>query len=342
MTGDTPTDTFPRYLGLLASGEFERRVAALEQKLKRCQVCPRHCEIDRTDGFWGFCRSGDLPVVSSVCDHHGEEPCLSGTRGAGNVFFGNCNLKCVYCQNYQISQNRDAQRRFEMTHEALAERLLGLQARGCHNINFVSPSHFVPHMAKALFIAAKAGLRLPVVYNTNGYDDLDSLRLIDGMVDVYLPDAKYASDAAGARYSGIPDYWTKSQLALKEMYRQVGLLETGEDGMARRGLIVRHLVLPNGVAESFKILAWIRRELSPRVTISLMAQYYPTNKTTGERTKYPELSRKITPAEYDAVHEMMEDLGMTQGFYQNPDEAPDNYQPDFDHDHPFHRDAPPA
>src|SRR5881398_2749579 len=212
----------PGYLGLLSSGELTERVKALEALLERCRVCPRDCLNNRLQNEIAACYSGRLPIVSSYTPHFGEEPPLVGTRGAGNIFFGNCNLRCVYCQNYQISQTWKTQKKNEITHERLAEMMLELQERGCHNIGFVSPTHFAPQMARAILIAAEKGLRLPVVYNTNAYDSVEVLRLLDGIVDIYLPDLKYADSDAGFQYSKVRNYAFCARNAVKEMHRQMG------------------------------------------------------------------------------------------------------------------------
>src|SRR5215470_6669459 len=239
----------PSYVEMLESGELESRVERLMAKLADCRVCPRDCGNNRFDGELAACYSGLLPIVSSYTAHFGEEPVLVGTHGAGNVFMGLCNLRCVYCQNYQISQTFKQQHSNEISFERLAEIFLELQEQGCHNINWVSPTHFVPQLAKALFIAARQGLRLPIVYNTNAYDSVDVLRLLDGIVDIYLPDLKYSSDEAGREYSKVTEYVRHSRAALKEMHRQTGdSLVYGEDGLVKRGLIVRLLVLPNDIA----------------------------------------------------------------------------------------------
>src|ERR1700730_2163300 len=244
----------PSYLRLLSSGQLETRVKALEALLERCTVCPRDCLNNRLKNEIAACYSGRLPIVSSYTPHFGEEPPLVGTRGGGSIFFGNCNLRCVYCQNYQISQTHKEQIKNEVTHERLAEMMLELQARGCHNVNFVSPTHFAPQMARSILIAAEQGLRLPIVYNTNAYDSVEVLKLLEGIVDVYLPDLKYAEDAAGFLYSKVRSYSSVSRAALAEMYRQMGdELIYGESGLLRRGLVIRLLVLPNdlgGVRES--------------------------------------------------------------------------------------------
>src|SRR5947209_19269975 len=211
----------PSFLKLLKANELERRVEQLEALLRSCTVCPKNCGNDRLNDEIAACYSGRLPIVSSYAAHFGEEPPLVGTRGAGNIFFGNCNLRCVYCQNYQISQTHKEQIKNQITHERLAEMMLELQARGCHNINFVSPTHFAPQMARAILIAAEKGLRLPIVYNTNAYDSVEVLRLLDGIVDVYLPDLKYAENEAGYLYSKVKGYKDCARLAIAEMYRQM-------------------------------------------------------------------------------------------------------------------------
>src|SRR6266700_5578010 len=281
-----PDHCEPCYFRLLEAGELKPRVEALEALLERCTVCPRDCFNNRLNDEIAACYSGRLPIVSSYTAHFGEEPCLSGTNGAGNIFFGNCNLRCVYCQNYQISQTWKEQKKNEVTHERLAEMMLELQDRGCHNIGFVSPTHFAPQMARAILIAAEKGLRLPIVYNTNAYDSVEVLRLLDGTVDVYLPDLKYAEDEAGFLYSKVRSYASVSRAAIAEMYRQMGAqLVYSEDGLVKRGLLIRLLVLPNDIGGLRGSLRWIRDELSPRIAVSLMAQYYPTNATrTNQRS----------------------------------------------------------
>src|ERR1044071_1252946 len=238
----------PSYLRLLRDGVLAQRVDALEKLLESCTVCPRDCLNNRLKNEIAACYSGRLPIVSSYTAHFGEEPPLVGTKGAGNIFFGNCNLRCVYCQNYQISQTHKQQLKNEGTHERLAAMMIELQSRGCHNINFVSPTHFAPQMARSILIAAQNGLHLPVVYNTNAYDSVEVLKLLDGIVDVYLPDLKYADDESGYQYSKVSGYKDFSRAALREMFRQTGdELVFDEDGLLKRGLVVRLLVLPNDI-----------------------------------------------------------------------------------------------
>jgi len=319
----------PGYLALLETGELEERVEKLYALLKACTVCPRDCANDRLAGVLASCASGENPVVSACTPHFGEEPCLSGTKGAGNIFFGNCNLRCVYCQNYQISQDYQTQRRNELSVERLAEMTLELQAKGCHNIGFVSPTHFAPQMAKAVLLAARKGLRLPIVYNTNAYDSVEVLRLLEGVVDVYLPDLKYADSAAGALYSKVPDYARRSREALVEMYRQKGSrLTIGEDGLLKSGLLVRVLVLPNGVAGVAESLAWIAESLSPNVAISLMAQYYAIHRA-ADNPKYAALNRSITAAEWEDALAALEANGLSNGYQQELETANRYYRPDF-------------
>ncbi len=329
-------DTRPIYLRLLKSGEFESRVEQLEAMLASCTICPKDCGNNRLNDEISACYSGRLPIVSSYTAHFGEEPCLSGTNGAGNIFFGNCNLRCVYCQNYQISQTHKEQKKNEITHERLAEMMLELQDRGCHNIGFVSPTHFAPQMARAILIAAEKGLRLPIVYNTNAYDSVEVLRLLDGIVDIYLPDLKYADSDAGFQYSKVRDYREHARAAIKEMHRQMGdTLVFGDHGLLKRGLMIRLLVLPNGIADIEDNLRWIRDELSPKTAISLMAQYYATNKAATDEG-YILLSRRISEGEWFEAVSLLDDLGIEEGFMQEYESASHYYRPDFtDADKPF-------
>jgi putative pyruvate formate lyase activating enzyme len=326
----------PGYLTLLAENKLEERVEALEAMLRACTVCPRDCGNDRLRDEIAACYSGRLPIVSSYTAHFGEEPVLSGTRGAGNIFFGNCNLRCVYCQNYQISQTWKVQKKNEVTHERLAEMMLELQDRCCHNIGFVSPTHFAPQMARAILIAARQGLRLPIVYNTNAYDSVEVLKLLDGIVDIYLPDLKYADSDAGFQFSKVRDYAVHARDAIKEMHRQMGdNLVFGEDSLLKRGLLIRLLVLPNGMGGIEENLRWIHDELSPRTAISLMAQYYATNKAATD-PRYILLSRRISEGEWFETVSLLDELGMEEGFMQEYESASHYYRPDFtDKEKPF-------
>jgi putative pyruvate formate lyase activating enzyme len=315
----------PGYIAMYWLGELERRAEALEARLSSCDICPRECGVNRWEGERGFCHSARRPIVASVCTHHGEEPALSGSRGSGAVFFGNCNMRCVYCQNYQISQNYKHQRSKEVEPSVLAEHMLFLQNElGCHNINLVSPSHFVPQIVRAVLEAVPRGLRLPLVYNTSSYDSVATLRELDGIISIYLADLRYASNKWGKRFSKAPDYVERARAAIKEMYRQVGNLIVDEENIAQRGLMVRHLILPNGIAGSRDSLSWLVREVSPQVTVSLMSQYFPAHLAP----RIPLLSRTITSEEYDEVGELVEELGIENGWMQGMD-ASKNYLPDF-------------
>ena len=303
---------WPSYLNLLEAGELRRRVEAAREMLRECHVCPRRCGTNRLEGKVGFCLTPDVASVASYNDHHGEEPCISGTRGSGVIFFTSCNLRCVFCQNYPISHLQVGQ---PATHERLAEMMLELQARGVHNINFVTPSHVVPQILEGLLLAAERGLHIPLVYNTSGYDSLESLRLLDGIVDIYLPDAKYGSNENSLEYSKVSGYVEANQMALKEMWRQVGPVELDDAGRARRGMILRHLVLPNGIAGTRDVLGFVAREISPDVTISLMNQYFPANRAHS----LPALSRRLTTEEYEAAVNYLLEFGLEKGYVQESD-----------------------
>jgi len=323
----------PGYIALYPSCELDRRAHALETRLAFCDICPRECHVNRLENELGFCHSGRLPIVSAVCAHQGEEPVISGSRGSGTIFFGNCNMRCVYCQNYQISQNWKKQKSKEIDCHTLAESMLHLQDElGCHNINFVSPSHFVPQLVRAVLEAVPMGLRLPLVYNTNAYDSPSSLKELEGIIDIYLPDLRYASDYWAKKLSHTQDYVVRARQAVKEMYRQVGNVVLDESGfLAKQGLIVRHLILPNGLAGSNESLIWLAQELSPTVTVSIMSQYLPVHRAK----QIPLLSRNISMAEYETVVNLPSDLGMENGWVQETG-ASENYVPDFERNgHPF-------
>lgn len=294
--------------------------------LGACSICPHDCGNNRLKDEIARCYSGYLPIVSSYTAHFGEEPLLTGERGVGNIFFGNCNLRCAYCQNHLISQNYREERRHEVSFERLAEMMLELQDRGCHEIGFVSPTHFVPQIVKSLEVAARRGLHLPIIYNTNAYDSVDVLRLLDGIIDIYLPDIKYAHDDMGFQYSKVRNYPRHARAAIKEMHRQVGSeLVIGEDGVVKRGLIIRHLVLPNDIAGSKDSLSWIREELGPAATLSVMSQYYPTHTAIT----LPLLDRKLRQSEYDRVLSLLEALDLDRGWIQDFDSS-EYYRPEFE------------
>jgi len=323
----------PPYLDLYASGELTRRAEQLEGMLASCNICPLDCGVNRLEDEIARCYSGKRAIVSSYCAHFGEEPALSGTSGVGNIFFGNCNLRCVYCQNYEISQRWKEERKNEVSDERLAEMMIELQNdKKCHSIGFVSPTHFVPQMVKAIEIACGMGLNIPIIYNTNAYDSVEVLKLLDGIIDIYLPDIKYSDEQAGYDYSGVKDYVKHSHLALQEMYNQMGAdLLYGEDRLVKRGLIIRHLVLPNDIAGSEETLKMIST-LSPELTLSVMSQYYPTNTVNDVNAEKSErillINRRIREREYEKVLDMLGEYGFENGWAQEF-ESQDYYRPDF-------------
>jgi putative pyruvate formate lyase activating enzyme len=300
-------------VSILSNTELQNRIEAAYRLLESCRVCPRECGVNRLKNEKdGFCRSGLNPIVSSVSPHHGEEPPLSGTRGSGTIFFANCNLKCVYCQNYPISQMGNGA---ERTPGELACQMLWLQEQGCHNLNLVTPTHFMPQILKALGIAKERGFSLPIVYNTSGYESYEALRLLDGIVDIYLPDMRYADDAVALKYSSVPHYPEVNRAAIREMFRQVGNLVLDENGVAQRGLIIRHLVLPGGLSGTEGVMKFLAEEVSREVSISLMSQYFPAHKAHESE----ELSRRITDEEYGEAYQIMLRYGLEKGWVQDRD-----------------------
>lgn len=285
----------PAYLEPARSGELFRRATAARELLRGCRVCPRRCGVDRTRGETGQCRLADEVLVASAGPHYGEEPPLVGYGGSGTIFLSSCNLACLFCQNYDLSHGRKGRR---VTPDRLAETMLALQNRGCHNINFVTPTHVTPQLLQAVALAADRGLVLPLVYNCGGYESVETLRLLDGVFDVYMPDFKYADAAVAHRLSGVSDYPHVVKAALREMHRQVGDLVCDASGIAQRGLIIRHLVLPHNLAGTRTVARFIAQELSPCSYVNLMAQYRPCYRA-GE---VPELARALTRREFaDAV-----------------------------------------
>jgi putative pyruvate formate lyase activating enzyme len=295
---------------MVSQVELTERIEAAYKLLGACRVCPRECGVNRLkDDKLGFCRSGLNPVIASVSPHHGEEPPISGTRGSGTIFFANCNLRCEYCQNYPISQLGHGT---ERTTGELACQMLWQQEQNCHNVNLVTPTHFVPQILQALGIARERGFRLPIVYNTSGYDSVEALRLLDGVVDIYLPDMRYADDAVALRYSIAPQYVEINRAAVKEMYRQVGNLVMDDEGIARSGLLIRHLVLPHGLAGTDGVMRFLAGAISRDVYISLMSQYFPAYRA-GEPGH---ISRRITEEEYDEAYEIKMRYGLRNGWVQ--------------------------
>jgi putative pyruvate formate lyase activating enzyme len=297
----------PSYVELALTGELERRAAEAHELLgPRCVVCPRACKVDRRDDVKGLCAIGRQAVVASYFPHFGEEDCLRGRRGSGTIFFSGCNLRCVFCQNHEISWEVRGER---ATPQRLASMMLELQAIGCHNINWVTPEHVVPQILEALPLAVERGLRLPIVYNTSSYDSLDSLRLMEGIVDVYMPDFKVWSRERARRYLKRPDYADVARETVKEMYRQVGDLLLDGRGLARRGLILRHLIMPGQLDETEAILRFVADEVGTGCYVNLMAQYYVSGKV-GRDGEYTEIARGIHREEYEQALEIAHELGL--------------------------------
>lgn len=291
------------YRKLYETGELSGKVEVLKEQLRDCKICPHRCQVNRMEGELGICRTGYYPVVSSYGPHFGEERCLVGKGGSGTVFFSRCVMRCVFCQNYEISQLGEGS---EIAPKDLADIMLALEARGCHNINLVSPTHVVPQIAEAVEKAVPKGLTVPLVYNSGGYDEVATLKALEGIVDIYMPDLKFADNEKAKRYTKCKDYFEVAQRAIKEMHRQVGDLKIDEKGLAVKGILVRHLVMPGNLAYSEKVLEFIAGEISRDTVINIMAQYYPTYKAWD----YPELARPITKSEYLKVVETAKKLGL--------------------------------
>lgn len=303
MSGTTVA-THPSYLELHPGGELARRALQLAEKYRECVLCPRNCRADRTRGELGFCRASDKIKVSGAFAHFGEEPPLVGWNGSGTIFFSHCGLRCLYCQNHRISFRGDGE---YLTCQGLAEMMMKLQESGCHNVNLVTPTHYLPGILEALVLAVPMGFRLPLVYNTSGYEKPEILQLLDRIIDIYMPDFKYWDPRKAARYSsGSEDYPEFARAALSEMHRQVGDLEVDERGIARRGLIIRHLVLPGGAAGSRDVLRFIAEEISPGSFVNIMAQYRPEH----EAFQYAEIARRITVEEFRKVLEWAKGFGI--------------------------------
>lgn len=295
----------PGYRALATSGELARREEALWAMMAPCRLCPRRCGADRLNGKTGVCSSGRLFKVASYGPHFGEEPPLVGRRGSGTLFFSNCNLLCLYCQNWEINHRGDGE---VTSHGALANMMLRLQARGCHNINLVTPTHLVPHLVRAVRLATEQGLRLPLVYNTGGYDSLETLKLLDGVVDIYLPDFKYQDSEMASRLSaGAPAYAEHAAAAITEMHRQVGPLRV-EEGVAVRGLLIRHLVLPENLAGTDRFVRWVAETLGPATPVNLMAQYRPEHRARH----HPPLDRRLTREEWSQAVQWAREAGLSR------------------------------
>ncbi len=306
-------DIFPSYRHLFEEGLFEKRIEDARKLFSPCILCPRRCKVERTKGKKGICRVADELYVASYNLHFGEEPPISGYRGSGTIFFTYCNLRCVYCQNYPISQLGVGKK---ITIEELAKFMLYLQKRGAHNINLVTPTHYIYQIINALYIAVKQGLSIPIVWNTSGYEAPEGLSLLDGIVDVYLTDIRYFNNNHALRYSSVPDYKENVIRAVKIMYSQVGDLVLDKEGVAKRGLIVRHLILPNDVSSTREVLEFIYKEISPYTYVSLMNQYFPTYKALN----FPQINRRITKDEFEKAVSYLEEIGLENGWIQEWEE----------------------
>jgi len=306
-------DFEPAYMELFRTGELYRRSREAVKALADCKVCPRDCGVDRLNDEWALCKTGRYAWVSSHFPHFGEEDSLRGRSGSGTIFFSMCNLKCVFCQNYDISQYKDG---METRPERLAQMMLELQEKGCHNINFVTPEHVVPQILEALPLAVQMGLRLPLVYNTGAYDSLESLRLMDGIVDIYMPDFKYWDERLSAKYLKAKKYPQAARAAIKAMQRQVGDLVFDEQGLAKRGVLVRHLVMPDNAYDSRQIMRFLAREVSPHTYINIMDQYRPAGKVTENR--YRKINRSIGIEEYQGALRIAREEGLYRFDTRNP------------------------
>jgi len=311
--------------------ELENKVKKLNKLLKNCSLCPHKCGVDRYSGPDGFCHSGAKPMVSTSMVHHGEEPPISGIRGSGTIFFSNCNMGCVYCQNYQISQESEGE---EISTRELADNMIALQEKGVHNINLVSPTIWVPQIVEAFSIAKKSSLDLPFVYNTGGYDHPGIIKILEGIIDVYMPDIRYSDSSMAQKYSGIEDYVKFNRGSILEMHRQVGDLEIDKNGIAQKGLLIRLLVLPEDISGIKDTLDFIKNRLSGNTYLSIMAQYHPVYRAD----RYPELSRRVSAGEYLEIVEYAKKLGLNRGWTQDHsslEPGKDEFIPDFNKENVF-------
>lgn len=290
------------------------------EKLERCEICPHRCKVDRTNNQIGRCKSKNTVKIAKFSIHKFEEPCISGKNGSGTVFFSNCNLSCEFCQNYEISQKGYGK---EITIEELADIFIKQQENKVNNINLVSPTSYAIQIIEAIKIAKKKGLNIPIIYNTNGYENISTIKLLKGYIDVYLPDLKYAENDLGKRYSKVENYFEIASSAIKEMYNQVGKIEFDEEGLIKKGVIIRHLILPNHIENSKKVLSWINSNLPKDIFVSIMAQYFPTYNAK----KIKDLNRKITKNEYKRIEEFLYSLDIENGYIQDIGENEEEYVP---------------
>ena len=306
MSFKTQSEDFePAYMKLFHSGELYRRSRQALRSLANCKVCPRDCEVNRLNNEHSVCKTGRKARVGSYAPHYGEEDCLRGTNGSGTIFFSLCNLKCVFCQNYDISQDGDG---IEVSPEDLAGMMLDLQNRGCHNINFVTPEHVVPQILEALPLAVQMGLRLPLVYNTGAYDSMESMQMMEGIVDIYMPDFKYWSNERSQKYLKAKDYPETARTVIKEMHRQVGDLVLDENGLAKRGVLLRHLVMPDGLEDAENIMGYLSKEISADTYLNIMSQYFPAGKVS--KIKYQEINRRPYSQELATVEKIARQCGL--------------------------------
>ncbi|MEW6374277.1 MAG: radical SAM protein [Thermodesulfobacteriota bacterium] len=297
----------PSYIGLFEKGELQDRIQLLEGFLKECRLCPRQCQVNRLNGEVGYCQAPSALMVSSAFPHFGEESPLVGHHGSGTIFLTHCNLRCIFCQNYDISHLGRGE---HITSSDMARVMVRLQEMGCHNINFVTPTHYVPQIMASLPEAIEMGLRLPIVYNCSGYESIEVIRLLDGIVDIYMPDAKYMDEKHSKRFSNAPDYPEVLKKVLKEMHRQVGDLAINSTGIAERGLLIRHLVMPGGVASSEPVLKFIAEEISVHSYVNIMVQYRPEYRAY----EYSEISRRVTQKEYLEAIQIAKRFHLHRGF----------------------------
>lgn len=318
---------YPRYLNLLETGELKSRAEKLKDIYRNCVLCPWDCRIDRTAGKLGVCKGSDTAKISSATPHFGEEPMISGKKGSGTIFFSHCNMHCRYCQNYQISREGLGN---EISDGQLADLMLMLKSKGCHNINLVSPTHYLPNIMSALVAAAEKGLDIPLVYNTNGYEKTETMEMLDGIVDIYLPDIKYSVNHTAVKFSNAPKYFDYNRAALKEMQRQVGDMKLDKDGIALKGLLVRHLVLPNDLADSQKAFRFLANEISTDVYVAVMAQYKPCYDAVND----PNLGRPLMPDEYRKAVRWAKEAGLYNILTQELGSS-EVFIPDFKRADPF-------
>ena len=292
------------------------------EQLEKCEICPHKCDINRKEGYIGRCKATDKVKIALYSVHNFEEPCISGKNGSGTVFFSNCNLNCVYCQNYEISQQGKGK---EISIRDLAEIFLKQQEKHVENINLVTPTSYVPQIIEAIKIAKKQGLNIPIIYNTNAYENIETIKMLEGYIDIYLPDFKYAINELGKKYSKVDNYFEVATAAIKEMYKQVGKPKFDKNNIIKKGVIIRHLVLPNHIENSKKVLRWIKNNLESDIYISIMAQYFPTYKSK----EYEKINRKLTKSEWEEIEKYIEEIEIENGYIQELGEHEEEYVPNW-------------